>query len=266
MRLGDVSPNAPRRGRIAPIESIVPTNDVAAVNARLRSFTDSRLSLRELGRVGEYPVLVATFRGSESPKTRVLLTGGVHGNEPASAGAAVLFIERLLRETESVADLEVVVVPALNPIGLTADTRRNADDLDLNRQALPCSKLPQELQLLTEVLDSPYDLGLDLHTGVVRRTGFWVLHNGGEDFVGAPVSRFGQRWPLLWNQDTPYDMTSPGIGTSTRVGTLKDFFVFHGTPIGITVEAPGSLDYASQVLGLADLAAELVDEARERVG
>ena len=63
--------------------------------------------------------------------TRLLVHGGIHGDEPASAGIAERFSRVLgdrLHETP-----RVVIVPAANPDGLAAGTKDNARGVDLNR-------------------------------------------------------------------------------------------------------------------------------------
>jgi murein peptide amidase A len=59
--------------------------------------------------------------------TRVLVVGCIHGNE--TAGIA---IARAL-ERRDPPDLDLWVVPDLNPDGVAADTRQNAHGVDLNR-------------------------------------------------------------------------------------------------------------------------------------
>lgn len=63
---------------------------------------------------------------------RVLVIGGTHGDEPASAALAARFVESL-RERPLPLDLRVVVVPVLNPDGLVAGTRTNKRGVDINR-------------------------------------------------------------------------------------------------------------------------------------
>jgi protein MpaA len=59
--------------------------------------------------------------------TRVLVVGAIHGNE--TAGIAIAHaLERL-----SPADLDLWIVPDLNPDGVAAGTRQNAHGVDLNR-------------------------------------------------------------------------------------------------------------------------------------
>lgn len=63
---------------------------------------------------------------------RVLVIGGTHGDEPASAALAKRFVESL-RERPLPPAVRVVVVPVLNPDGLIKGTRTNARAVDINR-------------------------------------------------------------------------------------------------------------------------------------
>jgi len=59
---------------------------------------------------------------------RVLVIGGIHGNEPVTPP-----IVRSLVEVPIPADTAVWLVPAMNPDGVAAGTRLNGRDVDLNR-------------------------------------------------------------------------------------------------------------------------------------
>jgi protein MpaA len=63
-----------------------------------------------------------------APRRRVLVIGGLHGNEPATPPAV-----RGLMEAEIDPDLEVWLVPVANPDGVAAGLRCNAAGVDLNR-------------------------------------------------------------------------------------------------------------------------------------
>lgn len=80
-----------------------------------------------LGRSVEGRPIVAYRVGNPSSTHRELVIGCVHGNE--SAGVA---IARLLRDM-SPTNVDLWVVPTLNPDGMTAGTRQNAHGVDLNR-------------------------------------------------------------------------------------------------------------------------------------
>ncbi|HNT34050.1 MAG TPA: DUF2817 domain-containing protein [bacterium] len=66
-------------------------------------------------------------------KKTVLLMAGVHGDEKSG----VLMIRRLLRKIRAAAPdalkYRIVVMPVVNPDAFSAGTRRNANDIDINR-------------------------------------------------------------------------------------------------------------------------------------
>ena len=100
---------------------------VDEVEDRLRALDGNIVQIGEsvLGR----PILAIRF-GSGSRALRIL--GGHHGNEGASIEVALRVAEALDGATLP-ADTEVWVVPLVNPDGLAADTRANANGVDLNR-------------------------------------------------------------------------------------------------------------------------------------
>lgn len=71
--------------------------------------------------------LVAWRREGKGP--RVYLSAGIHGDEPAGP----LALLELLRAGFFAVDVDWTICPALNPTGLAAGCRDNADGVDLNR-------------------------------------------------------------------------------------------------------------------------------------
>ena len=72
--------------------------------------------------------IVALVRPVDEPRRRVLVIGGLHGNEPVTPPAV-----QTLVETSHPDDYEVWLVPAANPDGIAAGTRWNGAGVDLNR-------------------------------------------------------------------------------------------------------------------------------------
>ncbi len=79
-----------------------------------------------LGRSWRGRPIAAVEVGNRSGR-RVLVVGCIHGNEPGG-----IPIARAL-ERVSPHDLDLWIVPDLNPDGVAADTRQNAHGVDLNR-------------------------------------------------------------------------------------------------------------------------------------
>lgn len=86
--------------------------------------------LIELGRSVRGRPISATVYGSG--KKTVLVLGGIHGNERATAVLARAFANSLEYDALS-GDLTVIVVSEVNPDGLAAGTRVNANGVDINR-------------------------------------------------------------------------------------------------------------------------------------
>lgn len=68
----------------------------------------------------------------EGPQT-ILFMGAIHGNEPAGAGLLREFEGYLRSNRYLLYGNRVVIVPVANPDGLAANTRYNANGVDLNR-------------------------------------------------------------------------------------------------------------------------------------
>jgi murein peptide amidase A len=66
---------------------------------------------------------------NSQPSTRIYISAGIHGDEPAGPLAAL----RLLQENNWPPDAEIFFLPCLNPVGFTLNKRENADGIDLNR-------------------------------------------------------------------------------------------------------------------------------------
>ncbi len=74
------------------------------------------------------PIEVLSF--GEGERT-ILLMAGVHGDEKSGVEMVASVVERL-RKCDGLRD-RIVVMPLVNPDGFEADTRRNARNIDINR-------------------------------------------------------------------------------------------------------------------------------------
>jgi murein peptide amidase A len=81
-----------------------------------------------LGRSVDGRAIVAVETGDFDARRRALVVGCIHGNEPAGIAVA----DRLAHGTPP-NELDLWIVPDLNPDGVAANTRQNAHHVDLNR-------------------------------------------------------------------------------------------------------------------------------------
>ena len=66
---------------------------------------------------------------NSQPSTRIYISTGIHGDEPAGPLAAL----KLLQENNWPEGAEIFLLPCLNPIGFTLNSRGNSSGIDLNR-------------------------------------------------------------------------------------------------------------------------------------
>lgn len=107
---------------IAPADGVPRVAEVlAALGPQTRQLGKSVLGLP----------IVGHFFGVTGPKT--LIFAAIHGDEPNTAFVANQLVEHLTKNPEAYYARRVVVVPVANPDGLARGTRKNAREIDLNR-------------------------------------------------------------------------------------------------------------------------------------
>lgn len=94
-------------------------------------------------------------------KKTVLISAGIHGDEPAGVEAVCAFLEHPGFE-QYARDWEFTFLPCLNPYGYEYDTRHNHEDKDLNR-LFKCGSPPPEVIAAQETLRQPFDVTIELH-------------------------------------------------------------------------------------------------------
>ena len=72
-----------------------------------------------------------------------LIIACVHGNETSTPGVAHLLRAHLLKHPAILQGRQIIIVPTVNPDGLQRKTRRNAHDVDINRNYPGTWRLPK---------------------------------------------------------------------------------------------------------------------------
>jgi len=155
-------------GRSRPYRNVRRVRDLATIQGRLKTAAarSDRMALGTLGSV-HYGIFKAPlWRVAVSPKgpaeKRLLLTGGVHGNEPAGAEAMLRFIERLADSPDRYPNFAFDIIPLVNPWGWAHDRRRNQQGRDINRD-FASFDAPEARLIRDFVRDKRYDLVVDHH-------------------------------------------------------------------------------------------------------
>jgi protein MpaA len=81
-----------------------------------------------VGRSVKRRPIVAVELSAARARATVLVVGAIHGNEPAGIEVA-----RAVRRAGTIPGIDLWVIDDLNPDGVAAHTRQNADGVDLNR-------------------------------------------------------------------------------------------------------------------------------------
>jgi len=131
---------------------------------RLRKALNHNAQISTLGHIkfatNKYP-FQKVILGDHNPR-RVLISAGIHGDEPAGVESVCAFLESG-RYKAHLDEWEITILPCINPYGFENDTRENHDNKDLNRlfkDQLP----PLEVQLAKSTLKPSYfDITIELH-------------------------------------------------------------------------------------------------------
>jgi Zinc carboxypeptidase len=106
--------------------------------------------------------LIVSYCGEPGARLRIFILAGQHGDEPDARNAAAELLNRVLGGALR-APAHMAVVTDANPDGALAGTRRNAADVDLNRDHLLLST--PEISAIHAFVDRwQPDLIIDVHT------------------------------------------------------------------------------------------------------
>jgi len=158
----------------------------ADILSRLKSSLDGAGSCVSLGEVANSTsthLLKKIVLGRGNDK-RVLISAGIHGDEPAGVETVCSFVERK-EYFKFLPDWEITLVPCVNPFGYEANTRFNHEGVDLNREFKSPSP-PREVVLAQKLFDSRFDLTLELHEDV-DSSGYYLFHSSADGFRPALV-------------------------------------------------------------------------------
>jgi hypothetical protein len=161
--------------------------------------------------------------GSDRPHT-ILISAGVHGDEPAAPWALYALVRDGLLDDR----FGYRLWPCTNPSGYAAGTRRSAEGTDINRSFSRGGTAPESRAILTANRDRKFALSLDLHEDL-EADGFYVfepLAPGAEPRYGAEAVRSVEDagFPIQDLSDLAFDLgTPPEARAIQRIG--------HGTVV-----------------------------------
>lgn len=213
------------------------------------------------------PILKIHFR-SKTENPRVLLSAGIHGDEPAGPHS-VLSLLRSWKDAPISSFLQGInldLFPMINPSGLAKNTRENAEKIDLNREFAKGHPAPEVRLLMDDLRYRQYDLSVEFHEDIDAR-GFYLYEHfpdNKEPFAPSIVSRLEEdgltilKDPVIEGLPAQNGIIHPGKGRKRshfrRHGWPMAIYMFrHGTPRTITLETPTTapLEQRIRMHGLA---------------
>jgi len=186
--------------------------------------------------------------------TRVYISTGIHGDEPAGPTAAL----RLLQENQWPDNVNLWFCPCLNPAGFAANTRENARGIDLNREYL--NPIAEEIKAHIAWLERQpnFDLCLVLHEDWESH-GFYLYEQNpdGRTSLAEPmIEAISKVCPidpneLIEDRSAKNGIIRPSLDPKLRLKWPEAFYlVTHKTRMSYTLEAPSDYPLSTRVNAL----------------
>jgi hypothetical protein len=242
-----------------------------------------------------WPILCVRSARWSVGRPTVLISGGVHGDEPAGVHAALAFLATAQREFDEV--VQFAVFPCVNPSGFDADTLETASGANLNRLFGLNSSQP-EVRAIEDWLRAQaqrFRMTFDLHEvspdyvgeGFVQKDNpraayLYETVNDGSERVGRsmidalPPNRPVCDWPTIYDDLNQAGVISYPEGGRNKIyaeGTSFDSFLSKRyTGHSFTLETPTGWSLSDRVdthvtfmkTALRDLMAKSSEPTRDR--
>ncbi|MER7011532.1 M14 family metallocarboxypeptidase [Saccharopolyspora sp. NPDC000359] len=187
------------------------------------------VSVEEIGRSTQDRPLRLVRVGARSARTSVLFTCSQHGDEPSGREACLSSIRDLgLTDDPQVRELlrttSLLFVPNANPDGNVANTRGNADGVDINRDHLAL-ETPEARAIARVVRDERPDIVHDLHEYgakppyyVKDLLALWPRNLNTAEGVHGESERLSEEYVRPAVEDTGFSTGVYGIWTDPETG------------------------------------------------
>lgn len=206
---------------------------------------------------------VAYRRNLESPRRRVYVSTGIHGDEPAGPLAAL----QLIDEDRWPRDIAVWFCPCLNPTGFSLNRRENARGIDLNRdyRHFQSEEVRAHVAWLKEQPD--FDVSLCLHEDWEAQ-GFYVYEVNPDErlsFAEKIIEAVGKVCPidrstLIDNWPARDGVIRPRVNPAERPQWPESLYLItNKTRQGYTMEAPSDFPLSTRVAALVTAVRAVLD-------
>ncbi len=180
--------------------------DYTEITERLKRLD---VSMALLGTAHGYPIhQICLASPSAQAARQVLITGGMHGDEPAGVEAVLQFLER--DNTQLLKDFSFLVIPCINPYGYVHNTRETFDGVDINR-AFEAEDIAEVAFVKKALGQTQFSLAIDFHEDY-EATGFY-LYEGKRDekYIGPELAAAAKTIGPVDPEDTDTDKEAPNL-------------------------------------------------------
>ena len=134
--------------------------DYTCFTKRLESLKSSHTRIETVGVVDDYPLHRVSLEAGQGVHKKILITGGIHGDEPAGPASVLRFLER--DNTHLLQRFKFLILPCINPHGYVHNTRENKQGLDVNRLFEETGTA--EVDIVKETIEGQrFDFCIDFH-------------------------------------------------------------------------------------------------------
>jgi hypothetical protein len=183
---------------------------------RLQALPRADWRVRQAATIGDFPWFTVERTVRKTAPT-VLLTGGMHGEEPAGVEGVLRWLEG---DQWRKWDVNWLVLPCINPYGWERNQRRNRQRRDINRQFRHETDTPESELIKRVVKGRRFLFSLEFHEDV-DATGFYLYELRRQPpYIGERILKAVSRVTPI-NRDSIIDGSqSNGQGLIRRVADL----------------------------------------------
>ena len=185
---------------------------------------------------------------------RALISAGIHGDEPGGVETILKFLENNFY-CKYADTWEITFLPCINPYGYEHGTRENHQKKDLNR-LFKIDKPPLEVSFAQSILDSKFDLTLELHEDDESR-GYYLYQkqsNPKNQQLGIEILKSVKEiMPINTDNEIDGSTSHQGIINNDLDLTKMDWWPMalygfsRGAQISLTLEAASRYKLSSRV-------------------
>jgi murein peptide amidase A len=220
-----------------------------------------------LAMIGEDPLEIWTRQAPFPDAPSIFLSAGIHGDEPCGPVALCQLLEQLALPSS----FHWAVAPLLNPSGLRAYTRHNAQHIDLNRDFL--HQRSTEIQALIRWWHRQPDachFHISLHEDW-EASGFYLyeISTCSLPSLARPLlAKLASHFPLQTQGPVDgHELSAPGLivhrPEPDEVGWPEAIWLARSMPLlSYTLEAPGALPHMLRSAALTLACQELIQLAQ----